>query len=40
VKTMYGVYKRPVVKLLKIDVTKLGIEPSINTVGEENVPSI
>jgi hypothetical protein len=29
VKTMYGEYKGPVVKLMKIDVTKLGI-------GEEN----
>jgi hypothetical protein len=40
VKTMYGEYKRPVVKLMKIDVTKLGMEPSLNTIGEKNVPSI
>jgi hypothetical protein len=35
VKTMYGEYKRPVVKLMKIDVTKLGIEQSFNTAGEK-----
>jgi hypothetical protein len=38
VKTMYEEYKRPVVTLMKIDVTKLGIEQSLNTVGEEDVP--
>jgi hypothetical protein len=39
VKTMYGEYKRQVVKLMKIDVIKLGIEQSFNTAGEDNVPS-
>jgi hypothetical protein len=35
---MYEEYKRSVVQLMKIDVTKHGIEPSLKIAGEENVP--